>query len=119
MNWDLYIDKILIVYAHFIIVIGAYYFTKNFIPVTRKDKYYPATLSEKIWIYIAAALIVFFISWLYAHNSITDGAIAFTILSISAFGGIMDALKIDAKLTSDDRRKIKKDIEAADNDSQM
>lgn len=114
MDINLIINKIFHVYGWCGVLIICYLFPKFYIKHDRKNEIKPAEKSEKISIWIISILLLSFACWLYAYNiknTLTEFIAYFIITVFPVAFGISHGFNRDGKLTLEERRKIKKEIE--------
>ena len=114
MDIDFIINKIFHVYAWSGVLIICYLLPKFYIKHQRKDEIKPAAKLEKTSFCIVSILLLSFVCWLYADNfknTLPEFIATFFIAIFPVAFGISHGFKRDGKLTLEERRKIKKEIE--------
>lgn len=114
MSADLIFQRFLIAYGAFGAIYGCYYLPRHYIKITRKDKLKAASLYEKIWIWLSCFLTMIFIDGVAAFKAKNQEEVFlsyFLILCLPLAFGISRGLQRDSKLTLEERKKIKYEID--------
>lgn len=114
MDIDLLLRRFFFVYGSVAIVASCYLFSRFYVKITRKDQTEPAKRGEMITTLIEAILLLSFVSWLYTYKmkeQLTEFVATFLILFIPITYGLLDGFSRDKKLTKEERRKIKFEID--------
>ena|SRR5665647_925269 len=114
MDIELIMNKVLYLYTWCGVLIICYLFPKLYITHERKNEVKPAEIFEKISIWIISIFLLSFVCWFYVYNfknTLSEFIACFIITIFPVALGIHQGFKKDSKLTLEERKKIKKEIE--------
>ena len=114
MDIDLVLHRFIYVYGSCVVIFVCFFSTQFYIKSSRKDDKEPAGKAEKIAMWIASVFILTIVSLIYAwsrKNRLSEFIAAFIIMFIPVAYGIRYGFQKDSKLTVEERKRIKKEIE--------
>jgi len=113
MDLNYILHKVVYTYLDFLLILFSFIICKvGLVPASRKNLNLPASKNEKISLYFNVFFVLGIGIWLFTRNyknSISNFIAYFIIIIIPAFYGIKNGFEEDAKLTSEERIKRKRD----------